>query len=188
MFHIFPQSQAVEAPTSRSARIGTLAATPAQGEIGAQIVQAGVAHRAVEWRSEHGVGRQGAHRRARPDGGLEVVFYDGDPLGRGRLIGLHRLPHLKAQSTYDFRALFTPQQCGQRTIYVVAGAGTRHEHTARLEPIDVRGGDCEPTGQPRRDGSSLAVPRRWEVGSANGKVSLRGSSRSAARWILARRP
>jgi hypothetical protein len=77
-----------------------------------------------------------------------VGFYDADPIRDGKLIGLERLPHLNANRTYDFRVLFTPQQCGRRTVYVVAGEGTRHEYTAKLpRPIVVAGKGCRSGGQ-----------------------------------------
>jgi hypothetical protein len=32
---------------------------------------------------------------------------------------------------------FRPGACGRHTLYIVAGNGTRHEHTAQLRPIQV---------------------------------------------------
>jgi hypothetical protein len=69
--------------------------------------------------------------------GLKLRFYDGDPRRDGKLFGLHVVPHLRADSSYDFRVSFRSNDCGRHTLYVVAGQGTRHEHTARLRPIQV---------------------------------------------------
>jgi len=161
VFHIFPQSPTLQAPT------------PAQGEIGAQLVQVGAAHRTLDLGESTALAAQVRTGGRDLKGGLEVVFYDGDPLGGGTLIGLQSLPHLKAQTMYDFRVPFTPQQCGQRTVYVVAGADTRHEHTARLQPIDVKGADCEPPGPPLQIALAGSAEKVGS-GGPNGKVSLHG--------------
>ena len=151
----------------------TQASAPAGGEIGAQIVQVGPAHRTLQIGQSTAVAAKvltgGRELRA----GLEVQFYDGDPLRNAPLIGLQRLPHLRARTAHDFRVRFRPQQCGQHTVYAVAGAGTRHEHTATLPTIEVKGQDCPSGGPPS---PALVTGKADKVGSGrnNGKVSLQG--------------
>jgi hypothetical protein len=135
VFHIFPQTQAPQAPT------------PLEGEIGAQLTQVGAAHRRLQRGQSTALAAKVQTGGRDLRGGLEVAFYDGDPRVDGTLIGLQYLPHLYANRTHDFRVLFTPQHCGRRTVYVVAGNGTRHEHTAKLPPIVVAGEECTAGGQ-----------------------------------------
>ena len=125
-----PQTQAPQAPT------------PLEGEIGAQFTQVGAAHRRLQRGQSTALAAKVQTGGRDLRGGLEVAFYDGDPRVDGTLIGLQYLPHLYANRTHDFRVLFTPQHCGRRTVYVVAGNGTRHEHTAKLPPIVVAGEEC----------------------------------------------
>ena len=130
VFHIFAKTPPLQAPT------------PSGGEIGAQLTEVGAASYALE-RGERTVVaakvQTGSHDL---NAGLKVAFYDGDPQSGGTLIGLQQLPHLRANSTYDFRVGFRSDVCGQHDIYIVPGANTRHEHAAKLQPIAVNGGDC----------------------------------------------
>lgn len=69
--------------------------------------------------------------------GLTVRFYDGDPKEGAPIVGMQTLPHLRAGETHDFRVPFRSSECGAHVLHVVAGAGTRFEHTAKLSPINV---------------------------------------------------
>ena len=127
VFHIYPKSSATEAQ----------ATTPPEGEIGAQITAVGSAARLVRRGERTLVAAQVSTGTQELTGGLKVGFYDGDPLRGGALFGLHHVPHLRANGTYDFRVSFRPGACGRHTLYIVAGNGTRHEHTSQLRPIQV---------------------------------------------------
>ncbi|BFU93026.1 MAG: hypothetical protein NTAFB01_42130 [Nitrospira sp.] len=142
VFHIFPQTPAPPTPTPMASR-AQQASTSKKGEIGAQISQAGAAHRTLRRGQSTALAAKVQTGGRNLKGGLEVAFYDGDPLGGGKLIGLQQLPHLSAKGTYDFRVRFAPQQCGKHTVYIVAGAATRHEHKAKLKPIQVKGKNCK---------------------------------------------
>ncbi len=69
--------------------------------------------------------------------GLSVRFYDGDPKQGARIFGMQTLPQLSAGVTHDFRVPFRSGECGLHVVHVVAGAGTRFEHEAKLSPINV---------------------------------------------------
>jgi hypothetical protein len=126
-FYIFPKASA---PTAQEA-------PPPAGEVGAEITAVGSAARRVQ-RGERTLVAATVRTGSRElTGGLKLRFYDGDPRRDGKLFGLHVVPHLRADSTYDFRVSFRSSDCGRHTLYVVAGQGTRHEHTARLRPIQV---------------------------------------------------
>jgi hypothetical protein len=56
-------------------------------------------------------------------GPLVLVYYDGDPEAGGRAFEWEMIPHLKAGAQYVNRVTYTPQACGERTIYVVAQMG-----------------------------------------------------------------
>jgi hypothetical protein len=126
-FRIFPKGSE---PTAQ-------AAPPPAGEVGAEITEVGSATRRVK-RGERTLVAATVRTGSRElTGGLKLRFYDGDPLRDGKLFGLHYVPHLRAESTYDFRVSFRSNDSGRHTLYVVAGQGTRHEHTAQLRPIRV---------------------------------------------------
>ena len=150
VFHIFPQTPVRPAPT------------PLEGEIGTQILQVGAADRTLR-RGQSTALAAKVHTGGRDvQGGLQVAFYDGDPILDGQLIGLQHLPHLNANSTYNYRVLFTPERCGSHTVYVVAGEDTRHEHTAKLPQIDVVGQGCK-SGR-HAEGGMSAAPERCAAG------------------------
>jgi hypothetical protein len=107
------------------------------------------------------------------NGGLQVAFYDGDPVAGGTLFGVDRKPHLHADSTYDFRVGFGSNVCGTHNIYIVVGSGTRHEHTAKLRPIEVAGEACE-GGVPPSQATLRGKAGPVDSGRANGEVSLSG--------------
>src|SRR5206468_3744905 len=123
------------------------APTPPEGEIGAQITAVGSADRTLH-RGERTIVAAQVETGSRDlNCGLKVAFYDGDSLAGGSLFGMQSLPHLRARTTYDFRVGFRSDVCGEHVIYVVPGGGTRHEHTAKLPPIDVVGKGCKSGGQ-----------------------------------------
>jgi hypothetical protein len=55
---------------------------------------------------------------------VQVRYYDGDPAHGGRLFDWELIPYLAAGAQYVNRVMYTPQACGERTIYVTAGLGT----------------------------------------------------------------
>jgi hypothetical protein len=127
VFHIYPKSGSTAAQ----------ATTPPAGEVGAQITAVGSAARRVK-RGERTLVAATVRTGSRDlNGGLKVGFYDGDPSHDGELFGLHHVPHLRADSTYDFRVSFRSSACGWYTLYIIAGDGTRHEHTAQLKLIRI---------------------------------------------------
>ena len=54
---------------------------------------------------------------------LQLVYFDGDPAQGGKAFDWEYIPYIAANTTYINRVTYTPQQCGQRTVYVVARAG-----------------------------------------------------------------
>ena len=133
VFHIFAKTATVQAPS------------PSKGEIGAQLTGVGAASSKLG-RGERTVVAAQVRTGSRDlNGGLKVAFYDGDPRAGGTLFGLQHLPYLRANSTYDFRVKFHSDVCGKHSIYVVPGLGTRHEHKAKLKPIQVKGKNCKST-------------------------------------------
>lgn len=69
--------------------------------------------------------------------GVKVRFYDADPGAGGKMIGERMQPRMRAGATHDFRVPFRPRVCGTHRVHVVVGPGTRFEHSARLQPIEV---------------------------------------------------
>lgn len=69
--------------------------------------------------------------------GTTVVFHDGVPGPGTRIVGQHRQPFMRADTTYDLRVPFRSNLCGSHDLHVVTGPGTRFEHVARLPPIRV---------------------------------------------------
>jgi len=128
VFHVFPKTSPVAAK----------APMPPKGEVGAGIIKAGSESRNIR-RGERTLVAAKVRTGSRDlNAGLKVAFFDGDPKTGGTLFGMHHVPHLRPDSIYDFRVAFRSDMCGRHDIYVVAGQGTRHEHTAKLKPIKVK--------------------------------------------------
>jgi hypothetical protein len=129
VFHVFPKTSPVAARTTTP---------PPEGEVGAGIIKAGSQSRNIR-RGERTLVAAKVRTGSRDlNAGLKVAFYDGVPENGGTLFGLHNVPHLRPDSIYDFRVAFRSDVCGWHDIYVVAGQGTRHEHTAKLKPVRVK--------------------------------------------------
>jgi len=69
--------------------------------------------------------------------GVMVVFYDGDPLAGGKAFDMELVPHIRARDRYEVSVLFDAEECGERRIYVTAGAGEPSEDTRKSPPIEV---------------------------------------------------
>lgn len=54
---------------------------------------------------------------------LQLVYFDGDPAQGGQPFDWESVPYIAAGAKYVNRVTYTPQQCGQRTVYVVARVG-----------------------------------------------------------------
>jgi hypothetical protein len=67
---------------------------------------------------------------------LQLVYFDGDPAQGGQPFDWESVPYIAAGATYVNRVTYTPQQCGQRTVFVVARAGNE-EVTASTEVDNV---------------------------------------------------
>ena len=57
-------------------------------------------------------------------GPLVLVYYDGDPTQGGKPFEWEMIPYIGAGTQYVNRVTYTPQACGQRTIYIVARQGS----------------------------------------------------------------
>jgi hypothetical protein len=128
VFHVFPKSSPAAARTT----------TPPEGEVGAGIIKAGSESQNIRRGERTLVAAKVRTGSMDLNAGLKVAFYDGVPENGGTLFGLHNVPHLRPDSIYDFRVAFRSDVCGRHDIYVVAGQGTRHEHTAKLKPVRVK--------------------------------------------------
>jgi len=69
--------------------------------------------------------------------GINFKFYEGDPHLGGTLIGLRRLPYLRAGETYELAVNYRPKTVGRHDIFVSAGEGTKFQHSVQLRTVTV---------------------------------------------------
>jgi hypothetical protein len=73
--------------------------------------------------------------------GATVQFYDGDPKDGGKLFDLERVTHLRARDRHHVSVLFSSDECGERTLFVVARRGTPSERVRHSDTVAV---ECGP--------------------------------------------
>jgi hypothetical protein len=76
-------------------------------------------------------------RARRIASGLSVVFYDGDPQQGGKPFDIERIPHIRANDTYQVKVSFKPKTCDERRIFVTVGRGTPFEVSGASRKIKV---------------------------------------------------
>jgi hypothetical protein len=69
--------------------------------------------------------------------GMTFKFYDGDPRFGGNVIGLRRIPYLRAGDTYEVGVNYRPRGLGSHEIFVSVGEKTKFQHTVQLRTITV---------------------------------------------------
>jgi hypothetical protein len=122
----------VSAPSSTR----VAAASPIGNEVGAQITQVGSESQKIRPGERTLIAARVATASNDLARGLTLYFYDGKPK-KNKTIGVQHVPFLGAHGVYDFRVPFRTNVCGAHHIFIVAGKGTRHEHTVKLRPIQV---------------------------------------------------
>jgi hypothetical protein len=68
---------------------------------------------------------------------LQLVYFDGDPTQGGQPFDWESVPYIAAGATYVNRVTYTPQQCGRRTVFVVARMGNE-EVTASTDAASTQ--------------------------------------------------
>ena len=76
-----------------------------------------------------------------PINNLSVDFYDGDPAAGGRIFDIERLPHIRANDSFQVKVNFRSNACGSHRIFVKAGVGKPYAVTGQSRPVRV---ECLP--------------------------------------------
>jgi hypothetical protein len=79
--------------------------------------------------------------RDQPIHNLIVDFYDGDPAAGGRIFDIERLPHIRANDSFQVKVNFRSNACDRHHIFVKAGAGKPYAVTGQSQPVQV---ECLP--------------------------------------------